>query len=914
MNLGKTTWSWSDLLAMYRVPDQDVYILGCFARHVTVYSQQVRALNLISALRRAKSLESGMRIAVIGGGAGGLMASVAAAYHGASVTIIDRLSGPMRLQSNSQRRFIHPYIYDWPRPERQGIEAQLPFFPWKAGYAFEVAHQIKGFWKLQCDSGLAIQQFWGADHVAIDPEHGGVRVAWTEKDRRFNLHNEHFKMAIVAAGFGLEPTGCPWQRSYWSNDDLDDDFLVSREQKKVLVSGVGDGGLVDVMRLCLRDFRHDTIEALVNQVAGIDVLQDRLLELHNSGLGKDEIHRLFWKIVHPEEPEGNAPAPEPAFAKQNGELLKILKPHLRSDLDVSLAIGKGLVYGPGSSILHRLIVSQLMRLEKIEYVQSEIADDGISFDHHKRKYVVKFVDWQELHYFDAVVQRHGPKPRAVEAFTRIYSKCADLERRWAGLSIQEDHSRRPQWDGDEYTQSTAFQPSAGPRSQVHCHSLRIWKGVREDGNCSLHYEFDGLAATGAELTGVSFSIGSPAGAVGRPVLNRDGERLGVRWLDDAPSDQELNRGSLSAVRDRVSRRSGTFLFGKALQPNESPASFGFELLIRNGHARSKWEFDQVYRLGRKHDLTKADVEGVEYVVRSVGFSIGTLRITLNLPESVAPELEEQVYRRSSPPIDIFKDGLLRAGQDEDEKLKWELVKDEEVTLETRPAPNSWELSVAPKIGFAYGLQWRLPDWERDMSPEERASVVAAANLRSVLRKHAEERSEGLDGDPNIRRGFTNVVRALDHYRSPGALDEQFYVGLMTYDDDARELRLVEGAVNGRPRDPASFDLRLPYGLGISGACFKEDRGFGFSRSKREEGEPGYYLPVAEGDHHEDLAAFPLRMNDHKNFPHDRARHLIGVIHVGSSSKPNRIATLQLEEVQQVCRQFVTMLQPVRQSP
>jgi hypothetical protein len=48
-----------------------IYILGCFARRVTLYSQQVRALNLIYGLHAIGELKAGEPVVVIGAGAAG---------------------------------------------------------------------------------------------------------------------------------------------------------------------------------------------------------------------------------------------------------------------------------------------------------------------------------------------------------------------------------------------------------------------------------------------------------------------------------------------------------------------------------------------------------------------------------------------------------------------------------------------------------------------------------------------------------------------------------------------------------------------------------------------------------------------------------------------------------------------------
>src|SRR6267154_4831843 len=76
------------ILRNYRLPDHPLYLIGIFARGVTVYSQQIRALNLIWALVQQGILACKLQedapdpdkrasIAIIGGGFAGLTAAAA---------------------------------------------------------------------------------------------------------------------------------------------------------------------------------------------------------------------------------------------------------------------------------------------------------------------------------------------------------------------------------------------------------------------------------------------------------------------------------------------------------------------------------------------------------------------------------------------------------------------------------------------------------------------------------------------------------------------------------------------------------------------------------------------------------------------------------------------------------------------
>src|SRR4051812_48144348 len=81
----------SALLQHMAVPDNNgVYLLGCLERRVTLFSQQMRALNLIYSLFEEERVGTGDRVAVVGGGAAGLTAAVAAALCGCHVTLLEK--------------------------------------------------------------------------------------------------------------------------------------------------------------------------------------------------------------------------------------------------------------------------------------------------------------------------------------------------------------------------------------------------------------------------------------------------------------------------------------------------------------------------------------------------------------------------------------------------------------------------------------------------------------------------------------------------------------------------------------------------------------------------------------------------------------------------------------------------------
>src|SRR5688500_9311081 len=113
-----------DPLVQCRAPGwPGVYVLGCFEKAVSIYLQQVRALNLVWTLNHAGTVGPGARIAVVGGGFAGLTFAVAAARLGASVWLYERQPTLLTYQRDNHTRHLHPHIHEWPREGAQRDEA-----------------------------------------------------------------------------------------------------------------------------------------------------------------------------------------------------------------------------------------------------------------------------------------------------------------------------------------------------------------------------------------------------------------------------------------------------------------------------------------------------------------------------------------------------------------------------------------------------------------------------------------------------------------------------------------------------------------------------------------------------------------------------------------------------------------------
>jgi hypothetical protein len=271
-----TDRSWRDVLRLMEVPGAPgLFVLGCFARRVTVYSQQLRALNLVDTLCGMGYLRRSKRVAVAGAGFGGITAAAALAQVGVRVSLYDAEPVPMHLQLSSAKRFLHPHIYEWPCKKIDDVDANLPVLNWQADYANNVAKHIRESWKsIREKAQAALVQERFSERITSIQRQGQQWSVGTASGRA-----EPYDLVILAVGFGVEKADV-YSYPYWADIWLDDPH---GHKRKWLISGAGDGALTDVMRLCIRNCEHGetlarTVRAIIEHTAEpfLDLFIDRV--------------------------------------------------------------------------------------------------------------------------------------------------------------------------------------------------------------------------------------------------------------------------------------------------------------------------------------------------------------------------------------------------------------------------------------------------------------------------------------------------------------------------------------------------------------------------------------------------------------------------------------------------------------
>ena len=253
---------------------EGLYLVGSLERGLTVYNQQVRAHNLIWALWELSKVKSfsGGKIAVVGGGVTGLTAAACAmsSLTDSGITLFEQRWDLCPLQQGSDNRWLHPRIYDWPELGSRAPGASLPVLNWTEGRASDVARDIIRQFSLYCrqhgkDNRLRL--YLGVNHLRISAANNTIEWIGSHTDDLGPFFRagtsigttERFDAIILAPGFGLEvyPAGLP-TASYWRNEQHGQPVL-NGTRRSYLLSGFGDGALVDLFRLKIERFRQDTI-------------------------------------------------------------------------------------------------------------------------------------------------------------------------------------------------------------------------------------------------------------------------------------------------------------------------------------------------------------------------------------------------------------------------------------------------------------------------------------------------------------------------------------------------------------------------------------------------------------------------------------------------------------------------------
>jgi hypothetical protein len=437
----------ADLLRWMEVPQHpNVFALGTFGRQVTFASQQTRALNLIWALAETGRLERGNQVAVVGAGLGGLMSVTAAHAAGCSVHLYEKASQACPVQRGNDIRFIHPNILNWPDEGSETAETEFPFLNWTAASTRGVIKQIDLQWKrirgdrvrryfnYQVNRLYMVPQRIGSPRPALTANRvveGEAAGGETAADPTPGFLEHAYDFVILAIGFGDEQElgGVPLL-SYWENDSLHQE--TGRGRTEILVSGCGDGGLIDALRLRIRNFDH------------ADFVRRFVLAGESSGLIAD-LRRIDGDLrPHALDPDislrfrtaYDAIPPSPALAR----IETYFREHRRNDTSVSLNSPAAGPLSFQASLLNRFATHLAMRHADLHYLSGRVVAERVASGAYRVAFQRVDADLTEERTFDRVIVRHGPRS-AIRGLIPE-SSLDQLRSLW---STHIDETTKPHW-------------------------------------------------------------------------------------------------------------------------------------------------------------------------------------------------------------------------------------------------------------------------------------------------------------------------------------------------------------------------------------------------------------------------------------------------------------------------------------
>lgn len=467
------------------------YVLGCQAPRVTVLSQQFRAFNLIWALFADGRLRAGDRVGVVGGGIGGLTTAAAAMLKGCSVVLTEERQHLMHLQRRNTTRLLHPNIYEWPSRGAEDSATRFPCMNWTADLAGEVVARLDLEWEsLASESRPEVHT--DTRVTAIRPSGPDGRLVLRQGDEWMS---DPCDAVVLAVGFGVEPAvpGLTLD-SYWENDKLEQSARGSQAVKSVLVSGLGDGGCIDVLRLKYSNFQHAKFADAVARLPELDRYKARLLNIDRNipDIGRE-------KYLRDEYTKLNLP----------GNLAESLGT-LRTDTRVVInGPDPTSPLSPNACILHRVAVWALVVAGKVQYQAGRIDKEAITTERVTSglKYFVPFPGVGCLG-FDAVVIRHGPAP-CLTALSEVVGGYSGIRE-----TAAKDKTRRQMYPDDFYparhptpahpmrTSGTAFSvtpPDGEPSGKNSAVPIAAEQPMQPAGTARLHAVGGAATARLAEI-------------------------------------------------------------------------------------------------------------------------------------------------------------------------------------------------------------------------------------------------------------------------------------------------------------------------------------------------------------------------------------------------------------------------------
>lgn len=258
---------------------------GFATRDISILQQQMRCANLAWALKFTGKLKPGDVVGIIGGSISGLMlAACLAMCNDVMVYIFEKEDCLLKRFLDKSHRFISPNLNS--RSLRKAFDPvhsrpfyEPPLFKWNAGVASTVAGDWLNEFR-EIAAKLPIFCFFNTDLSPgqIECSRRRVRIQPARNDKKLSQPAFVLDWLIDATGFGSESNPLKLTDfSYWeSGHRLTYDHLPPKS--RVLISGCGDSGLIELMHYAIKDFSNEKIRDFWPPAPHLDIVIDERLE------------------------------------------------------------------------------------------------------------------------------------------------------------------------------------------------------------------------------------------------------------------------------------------------------------------------------------------------------------------------------------------------------------------------------------------------------------------------------------------------------------------------------------------------------------------------------------------------------------------------------------------------------------
>lgn len=375
-----------------------IFCVGSFGNYVNFSAQQYRALNLIWALDALERLRRDLPIAVIGGGLTGVTTAVALVQLGYTVELFEGRKELMAHQLTTDHRLVHPTINNWPlKPLVPGTS--LPFLNWVSGPCSKVISGIlKEVEALRTSRPKDFKIHRSRQIVDISKGMNGYLLETTRKA----LHTA-FSAVILCVGFGDERQHKDFEAvSYWFPDGLEREPLIG-DVKNFIVSGCGDGGLIDALRILHRDFdKGGLIFETANSLADEDVAEPiaraeqtarraRTESAVSPKLSDQEFQEIYEAAARKIAGEDRYKSVHQALERSANEC--------RPRVILSARHGEN-PFSSQAAPIHKLMLAHAMVMNKAIYLKGELIKVGDLVELNAKRY--------RLSGESRIIVRHGP--------------------------------------------------------------------------------------------------------------------------------------------------------------------------------------------------------------------------------------------------------------------------------------------------------------------------------------------------------------------------------------------------------------------------------------------------------------------------------------------------------------------------